>query len=273
MPRRALPLLGSLALVLAVTVGAPPAQAVTNSAPDGGGHPYAGVIVRYDDGDPTPYQGCSGVLVAPAVFLTAAHCVVSWSGQTGVTRYVTFQPQWSADDPPQRLSAIAGWAIPPGFGTRLPGGMPAQDVAVVELAAPVTGIVPARLPTAGLLDQLTAPGGQHFVAFDVVGYGGPGVDTGGGRPQPVVAATAVRQVATASFERLSPTHLVTDAVTNLGEGTNCYGDSGSPHLVAGTDVVVSTSSWIQGLCRSWSASVRLDTPDIRAFLATYVALP
>jgi hypothetical protein len=273
MPRRTLPLLGSLALVLAVTVAAPRAQAVTNAVPDGDGHPYAGVVVRYDDGDPTPQQGCSGVLVAPSVFLTAAHCVASWAGQTGVTRDVTFDPHWSAGDPPSPQYAVAGWAIPPGFGARLPGGMPAEDVAVVELASPAVGIVPARLPTAGLLDQLTAPGGQHFVGFDVVGYGGPGVDTGGGHPQPVFDADAVRQVATASFERLSPTHLATDAVTNLGEGTNCYGDSGSPHLVAGTDIVVATSSWIQPLCRSWSYSVRLDTPDIRAFLAPFVQLP
>jgi hypothetical protein len=131
----------------------------------------------------------------------------------------------------------------------------------------------AQLPTAGLLDQLTAPGGQHFVTFDVVGYGASGVDMGGGPPQPTPITDATRELATASLEHLTPTHLATDAVTNLGEGTNCYGDSGSPHLVSGTNVVVATSSWIQGLCQSWSYSVRLDTPDIRAFLANNVTLP
>ena len=273
MPRRARTLLAAVAVAAATAVVAPPARAVTGSVPDGDAHPYAGVVVRYVDGDPTPQQGCSGVLVAPTVFLTAAHCVAPWSGQTGITRTVTFDPQWSATDPPSAQYAVSAWAVPPGYGARLPGGMPAEDVAVVLLAEPVDGIAPARLPAAGLLDRLTAPGGQHGLRFDVVGYGGPGVDTGGGPPQPVFPSDVVRNAATASFERLTPTHLVTEAVINLGEGTNCYGDSGSPHLVAGTDVVVATSSWIQGLCQSWSASVRLDTPEVRAFLSPFVALP
>jgi hypothetical protein len=49
-------------------------------------------------------------------------------------------------------------------------------------------------------------------------------------------------------------------------GGNCYADSGSPHLVAGSNVVVATSSWIDTMCEALSANPRVDTADVRAFL-------
>ena len=50
-----------------------PAAAVTNGAPDGGAHPYVGIMVA-DDGDGNPLWRCSGALLSPTVFLTAGHC-------------------------------------------------------------------------------------------------------------------------------------------------------------------------------------------------------
>jgi hypothetical protein len=267
---RLVTLLATTALALACAT-AGPAQAVQGSAPDGHGHPYAGVIVAYLDGDPTPHQGCSGTLIAPTVFLTAGHCVAPWASQTGVTRYVTFDDHWSPADPPQGLDPVASFALPPGFGGRLPNGSLSEDVAVLGLALPVTGITPAQLPQAGLLDRLTGGGGTHDLRFDVVGYGGY-VDRGGGAPM-IVFPDTTRQVASNHFVALTSAQLKTDAVLTQSEGTNCYGDSGGPHLLSGTDVVVATSSWIQRQCNAWAYDVRLDSPDIQAFLAHYVTLP
>lgn len=62
------------ATVLAGLVGATPAAALTNGTPDGGGHPNVGGLVsptQYSDGT---WIYCSGTLISPAVFLTAAHC-------------------------------------------------------------------------------------------------------------------------------------------------------------------------------------------------------
>src|SRR3954453_17372700 len=75
------PMRGSLLTVLAAAclaaggVGAAgPASAITNGSPDGNGHPNVGALVAdsvYSDGTSTY---CSGTLISPTVFLTAAHC-------------------------------------------------------------------------------------------------------------------------------------------------------------------------------------------------------
>src|SRR5213078_5001455 len=63
-------LLSALAL-LAIVV---PAGAITGGSPDGNGHPNVGGLVAataYSDGT---WIYCSGTLISPTVFLTAAHC-------------------------------------------------------------------------------------------------------------------------------------------------------------------------------------------------------
>lgn len=40
--------------------------------------PAAGMLIRYRQGEPKSIEQCSGVLVGPKQFLTAAHCLESW---------------------------------------------------------------------------------------------------------------------------------------------------------------------------------------------------
>jgi len=82
-----------------------------------------------------------------------------------------------------------------------------------------------------------------------------------------------RRETTSTFAALTPDmlHLLTEGA--VGSGGNCYGDSGSPHILAGTNVVVATSSWIDTQCEALSANPRLDTPSARAFLRRFVDLP
>ena len=110
-----------------------------------------------------PGAFCSGTLVSPTVFLTAAHCVVS-DGQ-GARAIVTFDPTVSFDANDEVVGpSVAGTAYydsrfddPPRHGgTRGFIDQTAFDLAVVVLDRPASdvfpGITPAVLPTLDRLD-------------------------------------------------------------------------------------------------------------------------
>lgn len=62
------------AMLIASLTAAGPAAAITNGTLDGNAHPNVGGLVaptQYSDGT---WLYCSGTLIAPRVFLTAAHC-------------------------------------------------------------------------------------------------------------------------------------------------------------------------------------------------------
>ena len=81
-----------LVTVLGVLGFAAPAAAITYGTADGTGHPNVGGLVAaqaYSDGT---WIYCSGTLIAPRVFLTAAHCA------EGDRVRVTFDPAYQAGD-------------------------------------------------------------------------------------------------------------------------------------------------------------------------------
>src|SRR4028119_30862 len=79
--RRTVLLLASMALATLFAGGV--AQAIINGQPDRNAHPYVGMV--YND-----ESLCSGTLISPRVFLTAAHCTEFFEeGNSKV--YVTFE--------------------------------------------------------------------------------------------------------------------------------------------------------------------------------------
>lgn len=76
------------ALLLCLTVTAS-VLAITFGQPDGNRHPNVGALVGTFQSGTFPY--CSGTLISPTVFLTAAHCNI---GTTVV--FVTFDSEFSS---------------------------------------------------------------------------------------------------------------------------------------------------------------------------------
>jgi V8-like Glu-specific endopeptidase len=236
------------ALTLSLAVAAP-AGAITFGSPDGDGHPNVGGLVAdqaYSDGT---WIYCSGTLISPTVFLTAAHCAegarvrVSFSGayQDGDKTYAgTFH-----GDPAYNQSQSDP-----------------HDIAVVVLDKAVKGIAPAALPKANSLSAL--PGNQRFTS---VGYGAYQLLRG----QPYY--NDVRGVSTGTLNSINPAWLRISQNPSTGNGGTCYGDSGGPNFLGTSNVIAATTITGDTACRSTNVDYRLDTQSARSFLAPYVALP
>ena len=175
-----------LAAALASLVAAAPAPAITGGGPDAGAHPQVGIMV-VDSSNLGRGYGCSGTLISPTVFLTAAHCNPSLLRHVHVTRVSAYFADQLGDPnaiPTQDLvegTFVADPQFQPNPGGE-EGSIDSHDIAVILLASPVS-ITPASLAAAGLLDQLAPKGGLLGQSFTNVGYGATGYEFGGGPPR------------------------------------------------------------------------------------------
>jgi hypothetical protein len=202
---------------------------------------------------------CSGTLIAPNVFLTAAHCD---QGLSRVT--ITFDTAYRVGT----STTYSGlWYADPAFNRTQSDP---HDIAVVLLDGNVEGVTPARLPTAGSLSGL--PRGTGFTS---VGYGVQVVRIDQG---PTFDGVDVRYVATGRLNAVNPAWLRISQNPARGDGGTCYGDSGGPNFLGAggteTNVVAGTTTTGDIMCRATNVVYRLDTPSARAFLARFpVTLP
>jgi V8-like Glu-specific endopeptidase len=245
--------LAALAAILALLALAPSAGAITYGTPDGDGHPDVGGLVApvaYSDGT---WIYCSGTLISPTVFLTAAHCA------EGDRVRVTFASAYQDGD-----KVYSGtWHADPLYNQ---SQSDPHDIAVVVFDRPIKGITPARLPAAGSLSNL--PGNQQFTS---VGYGSYLVQNGPGGQQ--FLYDDVRSVATGTLNSINSAWLRISQNPSTGNGGTCYGDSGGPNFLGTSDVVAATTITGDTACRSTNVDYRMDTQSARSFLAAFVPLP
>ncbi len=246
----------SIAVGLALAVLSSPTLAITYGSIDGGGHPQVGALVAtFSSGQ---YVYCSGTLVSPTVFLTAAHCDL---GNSRVT--VTFDSAWQAGGSLHAGTFVAS----PAYSQRQNDP---QDIAVVVLDQPILGITPARLPSLGQFEHVARE--QSFTA---VGYGGQErVIAPGG---PVIAYTDVREYSVSSFNARNVGFIRLSQNQATGDGGTCYGDSGGPNFVGAgvneTNIIAGTTITGDAQCVQSNVIQRLDIPSSRAFLGQFLELP
>ena len=251
--------LGILAAALAVAAGvtAASALALVGGAPDNNRHPYVGLVVNFPTGNPADgFELCTGSLVSPTVFVTAAHCFPTGGGLT----LVDVDENAFADlHRPGFGSAVPGTVtIHPGYRTRANGlaGSDLNDVAVVQLWGPMQVSRYAQLPSVGYDDTL--PNNQ---LVDTLGYGVQDAKTSAGFGSRLVAQQKIVPgggVGKADFLKVSGR-------------TICNGDSGGPSLKAGTDLILAISSYgPSASCNAVEYSQRLDSVPVAGFLAGFL---
>jgi hypothetical protein len=222
---------------------------------------------------------CSGTLISPNVFLTASHCTVFFENDLaplGYRAFVSFDGQIPFGDltsKQTRLIPVTQVVTNPNFNQ---AQSDTGDIAVLMVRANDTrGITPARLPSAGLLDQLAAQNGLKSAVFTPVGYGLQNRVTGGGPPFFQDRNPVPRMYAFSGFNALNKTFLRLSQNPALGNGGACFGDSGGPNFLDynGARVLVAITITGDAVCRSTNVVYRTDTASARNFLAPYVALP
>jgi V8-like Glu-specific endopeptidase len=231
------------------------AFAITNGGPDGNGHPNVGALLAPQAFSDGTWVECSGTLISPTVFLTAAHCD---EGLGAVT--VTFASDYKAG---VSKTYSGTWHADPRY--RQSQSDP-YDIAVVVFPRPVKGITPALLPKAGSLSAL-----RQGDPITSVGYGAQSVTMGAGGATFHYEDT--RFVSTGSVNTVTPAWIRASMNPAKGDGGTCYGDSGGPNFVGTTNVVAGTTITGDAVCRATNVDYRLDTDSARSFLAQYVTLP
>jgi hypothetical protein len=261
-----------LALGLVWVIGVAPVAAISNGEPDGNGHPNVGALLADFSGDGTVTGDeafCSGSLISPTVFLTAGHCLTFLEPEGIETIYVSFDPALLDANGPGTLIPSTSWTFDPGFYSSFRA---AHDIGVVLLPAGSTvGIAPVVLPAAGALDALQAAGQLRSTLIVNVGYGLiPDWKRGPVR----FVYDGNRNVSVSPVMSLTKTWLKLQMNNDAtGLGGVCFGDSGSPKFIEGTNSIVAITTGGDGNCRSLNYNYRLDTPEARAFLVEFVALP
>jgi secreted trypsin-like serine protease len=279
---RPLPIIGfaTIAIALASTACTDTANRVTapmtapfivNGQATGNSYGNVGALmIDYDqngviNGDD---ELCTGSLVTPTIFLTAAHCVAPDPvTPAGTQFYVSFSPDLYA----KSFSYIkaTGYVWDPQYGHDQAN---LHDLAVVFLPRSSTrGITPLQLPPAGYLDKLKANGTINSLTFVNVGYGTSATLTG----NPGFPYDGKRSYSKSEFMGLQPTWLGLLMNSNAtGLGGDCYGDSGGPKFIEGnTTMIVATVTTGDYNCRATTWDWRLDTAEARSFLGSYLTLP
>jgi hypothetical protein len=222
---------------------------------------------------------CSGTLISPTAFLTAAHCTDAYVKDLALRGFVAFVSFSNPIATGAMTDLNAVELIPalqvvtnPAFRKRQSDS---GDIGVLIVdEAETAGIAPATLPTLNLLGTLGNQRALRDAVFTAVGYGWQGRVTEG-VPFFQIPNPVPRMYASSSFLSLNRGYLRMSQNPATGDGGTCNGDSGGPNFfpVNGQRILVSSTVTGDTVCRSTNVTYRLDTAAARSFLGQFVTLP
>ncbi len=285
-----------LAVVVMLAIAVLPASAITNGQPDDGRHPYVALIVfgaETPEGF-VPLWRCSGALIARDVILTAGHCTDGASAarvwfEEGPVDWGTWDPSLNptcagesgypctgdAAGTPYTNPKYRSEENPYGGGNGLPA-FSYRDVGLVVLDEPFPMDNMAKLPEAGLVDTL-----KNKTNIDVVGYGVQYQAQIPGKflpqPPPYYRWTGLRQRLYAPSQMVSGKFVHSAEYMRLslnpggGTGGTCFGDSGGPDLLGGSDTVLAVNSYVTNVnCSGVGYSARVDIPEVLEWIEGFL---
>ena len=264
-----------VALALATLFGAG-IHAITNGVPDGDDHPYVAFLLFYApdaEGNIVPQWTCSGSLISERVVLTAGHCTEIGPGLGNAAKVeVWFDSDVLGAGFPGGGIESANLHTHPDFSWRQYASLrwDTIDVGVVVLDQAVTDRRFAVLPSIGLAETLAMK-----TDVELVGYGAQYKAHVSGPPfgrweTNWMRYRAASQVV-ASDNVNADRWLKLTANPAQGKGGVCFGDSGGPALLAGTDLVVGTTSFANNLnCAGVVYSNRVDRDVVLDWVRSFV---
>lgn len=250
--------LGLGAVIAAVTLSAAPAGAIISGTQDTS-NIFSSTGLVLNNGQ----HWCSGVLYrtdpsakSSRLFMTAGHCMLGYSGPFEVT----FDPAGDTNPSAQYISVVAKYTIPSyanavKSSNSLQNGYNLPDVAVLVLAHAPAGITPADLPNVGLIDTLDFTNSLvSVVGYGVNSFTNANNSSSGPRYYKNVNITPGQRAQTGDL------YLKTGAST-------CFGDSGGPNFLTGTNIVLGVTSWGQSVtCNDHNYMYRIDNTEALNFL-------
>ncbi len=258
----------ALSLVFLLALMVTSVFAITNGELDGDGHPFVGLMVA-KDASGIPLWRCSGALVSPTHFLTAGHC----------TEAPAYRVEIWFDSDVQSGIPTNGYPFTGDVGGTPythpqynPNAFYLYDLGMVVLDSPMNMPVYGQLPGLDVLDQMARRRGRQNVNFRAVGYGLQ-------RINPVfVEAERVRMVAHPHLIQINTPGFTGDfsvlLSNNHSTGGTCFGDSGGPNFLAGTNIIAGVTSFgINGNCAGTGGVYRVDRADDLNWLNSAFGLP